>query len=76
MHTDLPLPVAPAMSRWGILVRSPMTGWPLTSAPSATLRRLRRSTNAGDLTVSFRLTSCAALFGTSTPIADLPGMNG
>ena len=76
MHTDLPLPVAPAISRWGMRVRSPITGCPLTSAPSATLSLWRRSVNAADSIVSLRLTSCAALFGTSMPIADLPGMNG
>ena len=33
MHTDLPLPVVPAMSTWGILVRSAMSGSPLASLP-------------------------------------------
>jgi hypothetical protein len=35
MHTDLPEPVAPAMSRWGIFVRSDTSGLPETSLPRA-----------------------------------------
>ena len=57
-------------------VRSPATGWPLTSAPSATARRVRPSVNIADCTISLSATSWAALLGTSMPIADLPGMNG
>ena len=35
MQTDLPEPVAPAISTCGILVRSATTGLPETSRPSA-----------------------------------------
>ena len=35
MQTLLPLPVAPAISRWGILPRSATTGTPETPLPSA-----------------------------------------
>ena len=35
MQTDLPEPVAPAMSKCGIFVRSEMSGRPLTSLPKA-----------------------------------------
>ena len=76
MQTDLPLPVAPATSRWGIRHRSPTTGCPETSAPSATASRLRGSEKAGAVTISLRETSWAALLGTSMPTADLPGMKG
>gem|GEM_PF-3034794 len=38
MHTDLPLPVAPAMSRWGILLRSHNTGSPEMPLPKAASR--------------------------------------
>ena len=34
-HTDLPLPVLPAMSRWGILHRSVSSATPAMSLPSA-----------------------------------------
>ncbi len=34
--TDLPEPVVPATSRWGILDRFTLTGAPLMSLPSAT----------------------------------------
>ena len=37
--TLLPLPVAPAMSRWGILARSVTTGAPMMSLPRARVRR-------------------------------------
>ncbi|MNT80832.1 hypothetical protein D3C72_2203540 [compost metagenome] len=33
--TDLPEPVVPAISRWGILARSATTGLPAMSLPSA-----------------------------------------
>ena len=32
-QTDLPVPVRPAISRWGISARSKTRGWPLTSLP-------------------------------------------
>ena len=35
MQTLLPLPVAPAIKRWGILARSATTGLPETPSPSA-----------------------------------------
>ena len=35
--TDLPLPVAPAISRCGMRARSPTTGWPAVSLPSASV---------------------------------------
>ena len=38
MQTDLPLPVWPAISRWGILAMSHSTGLPAMSRPSATVR--------------------------------------
>jgi hypothetical protein len=38
MATDLPEPVAPATSTWGILARSTTTGLPLMSLPMARVR--------------------------------------
>ena len=35
MDTDLPEPVVPPMSRWGIFARSEMMSWPSTSLPMA-----------------------------------------
>ena len=32
-QTDLPVPVRPAIKRWGISARSKTIGWPLTSLP-------------------------------------------
>ena len=37
MHTDLPDPVVPAMSIWGILARSATMTWPAISRPRATV---------------------------------------
>jgi hypothetical protein len=37
MPTDLPEPVVPATSRWGILARSATTGLPAMSLPSETV---------------------------------------
>ena len=71
---DLPAPVAPATSRWGILARLAVTYPPSTSLPtpmtigcSVRLAALERSTSPSD-TVS------RSVFGISMPIADLPGM--
>ncbi len=40
MHDDLPAPVWPAMSRWGMVARSTRMFLPLMSRPSATSRAL------------------------------------
>ena len=37
-HTDLPLPVEPAISRWGILHRSATWALPAMSLPRARVR--------------------------------------
>ena len=40
-QTDLPLPVEPAISRWGILQRSATCAVPAMSLPRAIVRGLR-----------------------------------
>ena len=52
MHTDLPEPVVPETSRWGILLISNMTGRPDTSQPRQAVMRLLAFRNSG---VSSRL---------------------
>ena len=74
MHDDLPAPVAPAISRCGISARFTITGRPAMSLPNAT------SSGCVDLWASIdcstlpRVTSCLSRLGTSTPIADRPGI--
>ena len=73
-HTDLPLPVLPAMSRWGILHRSATCATPAMSLPSAMPRGevMRKK-----LWLSNTLRIYTGVFlwlGTSMPTAGLPGM--
>ena len=74
MQTDLPEPVAPAISRWGILARSQTMGVPAMSLPSATTRGLLALRMGSDSSTSRRVTVARCLLGTSTPTRDLPGM--
>lgn len=74
IHTDLPEPVEPAMSRWGILDRSAMAMAPPISRPSATVRRLEASANSREAMTSRMGTVLTTLLGTSMPTAAFPGM--
>ena len=74
MHTDLPEPVVPAMSRWGIFARSAMTGWPAMSRPSATDSLLLEDWKELDSTSSRIRTVLRLLLGTSIPTAAFPGL--
>ena len=74
MQTDLPEPVAPAMSKCGILVRSETNGLPLTSLPRA-MGSSRFSSFQIELSrISRSPTGVDFWLGTSTPTAALPGM--
>jgi len=74
MQTDLPDPVAPAISRWGIFARSETSGLPDTSRPSAIGSSAFASTQSS-LSSSSRIpTGVGCMFGTSTPTAAFPGM--
>ena len=73
-QTDLPLPVLPAMSRWGILHRSATWATPAMSLPSATPKGevIRRK---AWLSKTLRIKTGVFLWlGTSMPTAGLPGM--
>ena len=74
MRLDFPAPVAPAISRCGISARFTSTARPWTSLPSPTYRDLVTSFAARDPSTSPSITKSRTLFGTSTPMADLPGM--
>ncbi len=73
-NEDLPEPVAPATSRWGIFARFATTKPPSTSLPIPTiigwwsLRALCERSTSPSETISL------SLLGISMPIADLPGI--
>ena len=73
-HTDLPEPVAPAMRRWGIFVRSAITGLPSRSVPSAMGSPGRSGFQGGVPSNSESATIRGVGFGTSIPTKALPGM--
>ena len=74
MQTDLPLPVEPAISRWGILVRSATCTLPAMSLPSGIKIGLLLPRKACELRMLYMLTALACLLGTSMPTAALPGI--
>ena len=70
--TDLPCPVAPATSRWGILVRSAMNTSLLMVAPRAMGSSCLHSWNFLDDMIERMDTICGSLLGTSMPMVPLP----
>ena len=73
-QTDLPAPVAPAISMCGILARFATMTRPSTSLPRPTTIGWWSDSATCDLSTSPRLTTSLSAFGISTPIADLPGI--
>ena len=74
IHTDLPMPVAPAISRCGIFAISKSIFLPVMSMPSAAVTLLFAFLNSS-LSISVRrYTVETFLFGTSIPMALLPGI--
>ncbi|MBA7624031.1 hypothetical protein ES703_31435 [subsurface metagenome] len=74
-QTVLPLPVAPAISRWGILDKSAAIASPPAPLPSARAS-LDLASTFWKLLVSItprRLTTPEIVLGTSMPTTDLPG---
>ena len=74
MQDDFPDPVAPEMRMWGISARFSMTARPAMSRPIATWRGWAASLPSLESRMSRSATSWRVRFGTSTPMADLPGM--
>ena len=72
-QTDLPEPVVPAISKWGICVRSAEMGAPSTLWPSEIASGESMLANCGDSMTSRRLTNEGASLGTSMPTNPLPG---
>jgi hypothetical protein len=73
MHTDLPVPVAPATSRCGMGARSAKKGSPELDLPSATARGDRLAWTRASPRISFRPTVTVSGLGSSMPTAPLPG---
>ena len=71
---DLPAPVAPAMSRWGVVARFIITARPAMSLPMPTSSGWVAALASGDDRRSPRATRWRWLLGTSTPMAERPGM--
>ena len=74
-QTDLPAPVAPAMSMCGILARLATTHPALDVLAQADHHRVVvAAARSATRSTSPRLTTSLSAFGISTPIADLPGI--
>ncbi len=72
--TDLPCPVAPAMSRWGILARSAMNTSLVMVFPKAMGRSISLFRNFSVERRALIGTISFFLFGTSIPMVPLPGI--
>ncbi len=74
-NTLLPVPVAPATKRCGILERSKFTGLPTKSLPKQNVSDdFFAFLNEGSVTKSFNPTVAGVVFGTSIPIREVPVM--
>jgi hypothetical protein len=73
IQTLLPEPVAPAISRWGIVSRLAATGWPETSCPSATFKGESKSWNSFVSMTARSATREILSLGTSMPTMERPG---
>ena len=74
MHTDLPMPVAPAISKCGIFLISIIMGSPATLRPRHVVMRLLLFLNSSVEMSERRYTVSGCLLGTSIPTAALPGI--
>ena len=74
MQTDFPEPVDPAISICGILAMSDTTTLPAMSLPTAKAILDGKFENASVSKSSRSPTAIVSLFGTSIPIAALPGI--
>ena len=76
MQDDFPEPVEPEMRMCGISARFAITARPAMSRPMATSSGwvVVVFLASGESRMSRSDTSCRVRFGTSTPMADLPGM--
>ena len=71
VHTDLPEPVVPAMSRWGSLLMSPTMACPLMSLPTAKDTLDLLSVKAREPMTEWMDTGETTLLGTSMPTTEI-----
>jgi len=71
--TLLPVPVAPATRKCGILSNSATTGLPMISLPRHRARFDLDFSKTPETTSSLNFTTCLSVFGISIPITALPG---
>ena len=74
IHTDLPLPVEPATSKWGIFAISAQQVLPIKSFPKATSILASLIFLGIELNTSLIGTAAIFLFGISIPTVLLPGI--
>ena len=74
MPLDLPAPVAPAMSRWGVVARLRNTARPAMSLPMATSSGCVAWRASVEARMSPSETSWRVWLGTSMPMAERPGI--
>ena len=74
MHTDLPLPVAPATNKCGVLFISMNIVLPIMFLPNATTSLLLSIDLGISSIISLNDTPTLVLFGSSIPIVLLPGI--
>jgi hypothetical protein len=72
--TDLPDPVAPDTSRWGMVARLTIAGLARDVDTEGDAQRVRVGWASSERRMSPRVIRSRCRFGTSTPIADLPGI--
>ena len=73
-QTDLPEPVVPAISKWGILTKSNVEISPEVVLPIARLNSLSDSANFSELMMERKYTVSGFRLGISIPTDDLPGI--
>ena len=73
-QTDLPEPVVPAISKWGILTKSKVEISPEVVLPIARLNSLSDSANFSELMMERKYTVSGFRLGISIPTDDLPGI--
>ena len=71
VHTDLPEPVVPAMSRWGSLAMLPTMQLPPMSLPTAKATLEGWSRNSLESMTSWMWTGLTSLLGTSMPTVEI-----
>ena len=74
IHTDFPDPVVPAISKWGIVDRSPTNGNPDILFPKAIGSFISFLLNLSSEIISFKKTFSLFVFGISMPIVFFPGI--